>query len=78
MYGWNGGWGWLWMIAWLALIVAALFLVIRLSQGSSGHAPSAPEARPGPLQILEERFARGEISEQEYRERRRVLEESKR
>jgi putative membrane protein len=27
-----------------------------------------------PLQILQERFARGEIDEAEYRERRRILE----
>lgn len=70
-YGWHdGGWGFVWMILSWALIVAIVVFVIRaFSQGSSGSSDRDQD----PLKILDERFARGEISEEEYRERRRVL-----
>ena len=76
----GGGWyGWflgpLFMLAFLAAAVAVVVLIVRaLSTGSSG-----PDFRiPGsggspPLDILKERFAKGEIDRNEYEERRRVL-----
>jgi len=70
-YGWHdGGWGILWMIASWALIVA---LVVWLVRSFSGGGPGRTERKPSPLDILDERFARGEISEEEYEERRRTL-----
>lgn len=75
-YGWHdGGWGVLWMIASWALIVAIVVLIVRsFSTGSAER----PEHAESPRTILDERFARGEISEEEYRERARVLEGSRR
>lgn len=76
MMGWGGGWyamifGPLFMILVIAAIVA-LVLVLARSLGGSWHAPPPPAGRM-PLDILKERFARGEIDKQEYEERRRVL-----
>lgn len=76
MYGWNdGGWGILWMIVSWAVIVGIVVLIVR---AFSGGASSPSERRRDPRGILDERFARGEISEEEYRDRKRVLDESRR
>lgn len=79
MWG-GGGWmGWfvgpVMMIATIAIAVAVVVLVIRWL-GGSGHRSMHPPAPPAktPLEILQERYARGEIDKEEYEERRRVLE----
>jgi putative membrane protein len=70
----DGGWGIWWMIVSWVVVVAIVVLIVRALTPSGGSDGRAPDAR----RILEERFARGEISEQEYRERKRVLDESRR
>ena len=64
------------MIVFIAAIVVAIVLMIRWLGGSSSHsaAPHPPAGRT-PLDILKERFARGEIDKEEFEERRRVLSE---
>jgi putative membrane protein len=77
MWGW--GWGWygmlfgpLFMILWLAVVIAVAVLLIRWIGGPwQGAAPQPPSRTP--LDILKERFARGEIDKEEFEERRRVL-----
>ena len=73
MDGWDvTGWGWAWMSLMMIvglLLVALLALV--LVRGS-GPAPRS-EQRDGPMEILAQRLARGEIDEDEYRRRRGVL-----
>ena len=76
---WGGGWwmflGPLMMILFIAAIVAAVVLIVRWLGGSPhGAAPLSPPGR-APLDILKERFARGEIDKEEFEERRRVLDE---
>lgn len=60
------GWGW-WMgfgmVAFWALVVVGIWFFAR----------SSALREHGPEEILAERFARGEISAEEYAERRRVL-----
>lgn len=75
MYGWADGWGaMVWMVLAWAVILAVLYFVVRSVGSSAAGAGRAPDA----MGILDERFARGEISEQEYVERRRVLESARR
>ena len=75
-YGWHdGGWGILWMILSWALIVAIVVFIVRAFSSGS---PQRPDRTDDPRAIQDERFARGEISEDEYRERTRVLEETRR
>lgn len=58
------------MIAFWVLIVAMAYFLFR-------WATERPDARPPTaIELLEQRFARGEISADEYRERRAVLEGS--
>lgn len=75
-YGWHdGGWAF-WMILSWALIVAIVVLVVRAF--SSGGSSERSERTRDPRAILDERFARGEISEDEYRERTSALNETRR
>lgn len=60
---WHGHHGWwpaLWIVFWLAAIGLVLFLVRRSRGGGT---------RTSAESILAERYARGEISVDEYRER---------
>lgn len=75
MMGWQRGWpammyGSLFLILALAAIAILAFFLIRSLSGSRGAAP--PHERTA-LDILRERFARGEIDKDEFEERRRVL-----
>jgi putative membrane protein len=75
MYGpWDGGWGFGMMfmsLLFLAIIVVGVVLIVR----SFSHGEQTPPQRGGSraLDILDERFARVEIDQQEYEERRRTL-----
>lgn len=78
MSGGMGWGGWLLMggglVVCLAILVAVVVWVVRTSSSSS--APAGPHgATPVPPAsgILDERFARGEIDEQEYLQRRQAL-----
>lgn len=76
MMDWAGGWygmifGPLFMILVLAVVIALAVLLVRWL-GGPWHGTQAPPGRT-PLDILRERFARGEIDKQEFEERRRVL-----
>lgn len=75
---WSGG-GWMFlgplmMIVFIVAIVAAVVLIFRWLGGGHGAAPPTTPGRT-PLDILKERFARGEIDKEEFEERRRVLDE---
>jgi putative membrane protein len=70
MNGWGGGWMWLSGFVMMALFVVLLVWLIRGSAGigrSPGPAPNDPadQARG----ILAERYAKGDLSTEEYRER---------
>ncbi len=70
---WGGGAHWIFgpimMILFIAVIVAVVILVGRWLGGTSG-AGARPKAA---LNILEERFARGEIDKDEFEARRQAL-----
>lgn len=74
--GWGSGWGGmilgpLVMIAWLALLVAVVVLIVRwLGGGSVSGVRPERTARD----ILDERYARGEIDREEYQRRRQDIE----
>jgi putative membrane protein len=71
---WDGGWwmllGPVWMIVVVGATVAAVVLVVRWLGGTERH-PRGPDKTP--MDILKERFARGEIDKQEFEERRSFL-----
>ena len=65
------GWGWAMMAVVLLLVLVALGALIYFVARDAGHRG----ARGGsdPLDLLDHRFARGEIDEDEYRKRRDIL-----
>ena len=76
MDGIGMGWGIVMMVAMLLLVAAVIagvvWLVVRLIRDREGV--SASDRAPGhAVEILERRFAAGEIDAEEYRERRSTL-----
>jgi putative membrane protein len=67
--GWGFGPMWFGPLLWLVIAVLVVWLVVRLLNRSA----ASPSASRTPLEILEERFARGEIDEKEFEDRKRVL-----
>ncbi|HEX2088809.1 MAG TPA: SHOCT domain-containing protein [Actinomycetota bacterium] len=73
-WAWDTGWTWGWvfplagMLFWVALIVGGVLLL-------RNDAPRLRDrfATPSALRILEERYASGEITREEFLERRAVL-----
>ncbi len=77
MMGWyhdGVGWGgWLVMVvSMLAFWALVVFAVVALFRASRDEREPSTKGRD-PLAILDERFARGEIDESEYRARAEVL-----
>ena len=75
-YGYAGmAWMWPWMLVGaalsLAVLAALVMLIVWLVRGGrfNTHTPASGHAR----QILDERYARGEIDEDDYRKRREGL-----
>ena len=78
MMWWGGGWygmifGPLIMILVLALVIAATVLLVRWLRGQSPGI--AVHLERSPLDLLNERYARGEIDREEYLRRRTDLQD---
>jgi putative membrane protein len=75
MNGWGYGFMTVGMLLFWALLIFTVVLLVRYLPGGDHRPPQPPPPPPdeGAEQILAERFARGEIDEQEYRHRLAVL-----
>lgn len=76
-YGWDWGWGHmlfggLMMLVFWGVIVLLIVLGVRWL-GREPERNGGTPSRQTPLEILEERFARGEIDQEEFEQRRRML-----
>ena len=60
---------WIWWIIITLIILLAVFNILPYRYSTS-------ESREDPLDILKKRFARGEIEREEYRERKRIVEDN--
>ena len=78
MMWWNGGWSGmmfgplLMILVPLVLVFAVLIALRRFGPTAQGPSSASPQS---PLDILKERFARGEIDKEEFDARRGVLDE---
>lgn len=63
-------------IVWILFVVGAGWLLLRASQGQD-VLPSSPGPADPPLEILKRRYAKGEISVEEYEKREGQLEQDR-
>jgi putative membrane protein len=82
--GWSMGWGWVFGALVVVGVVALVVLAVRAIGGGVSSRPSTPGpadgAPPGPgraRELLDERYARGELTTEEYQERLRALGENR-
>ncbi len=69
MMGWGGfGMGWIFMIGFWLFIVLGVVALVRYLGGIKQN-----EAGKTPLEILKERYAKGEIDKKEYEEMKKDL-----
>ncbi len=61
-YGWGMGFGWFWMILVWALVIAGIVYIVQAVIRGSRKSEQAES----PLDILKKRYARGELSKEEF------------
>lgn len=71
-YGWGymHGFGWIFGLFLWIVVIAAVVVAIRYFSNKAGDSPAVEKSA---FDILDERFARGEIDQQEYEQKRDVL-----
>jgi putative membrane protein len=74
MDGWDhmGGWGWA-AFGWVFMVLIVV-LVVWLIWSTTSGVRQRPTRRPSALDVLDERYARGEIDRDEYQQRKDDLE----
>lgn len=74
MGGWGMGWfGGVFMIVFWVLVIVALVFFVRWLVRTSGGTSEKGTSQSRALEILKERYARGEIGTEEFEEKRRLL-----
>lgn len=72
MGGWGGGSMWLWGVAMMVLFAVLIVWLVRAGVSSAPSAPvtlASGDRTERAFQILAERYASGEVTTDEYRER---------
>ena len=74
MGDWGYGYGLIHMIVWLVILVAIIAGVVWLVRSiAAPGAHQLPPPRSAGLDVLEERYARGEINREEYLQKKRDI-----
>lgn len=75
MWGMHWGWGVLWIVLTVALLLILAERLRHRSSGSVHYTPPPGADSDSPLEILKKRYARGDISDKEYQIAKQRLEE---
>jgi len=81
MWGHMGYYGWGWggmgitMLMFWGLMIAALVVLLRFSRNGGGVCGKRVQEK-GALDILKERYARGEVEREEFEQKKQDLEKS--
>ena len=70
-FGWGFGFGWIFMVIFWGLIIVGVFALIRWLA-----TPAGDRGGKTALDILEQRYARGELERKEYEQKRKDLQRS--
>jgi putative membrane protein len=73
MMGGYGGYGGFGMIIWVIVLIAIVALVVWLVRSVVPSGMHQPPRHSSGLDVLEERYARGEINRDEYLQKKRDL-----
>ena len=74
MMGWGWwGMGWIFMIIFWGLIIVGLIFLIRWLAGLSRSRASYDKTQDSALEILRQRYTKGEINKDEFEEKKRDL-----
>lgn len=63
-------WGW---IIWLVILGFLIWLIVSLVSRSQDRREATPQETESPLEILKKRYARGEISKEEFEEKKKDI-----
>lgn len=80
-WGWHHdgmlmGWHWLWWLFWIVVVVLVVWALGRFLREDRGTDRRVTDGED-PEEVLRRRFSRGELDEEEFRRRLRVLRESR-
>jgi len=67
---WMHGWGMYWWMIVVGVVALTTFLILLVNQLRSRAQIGGPET---PMEILERRYARGDLTDEEFEEKRRQL-----
>lgn len=67
------GYGWLWMVIFWVVMIAVIIGVILLIFQVSSPQNIQKNNQKSPLNILEERYAKGKINQEEFEKRKKIL-----
>jgi putative membrane protein len=80
MWGYDGGHGWWWgfgmlhMLLYWGVLILAIALLVKWLFGRTGPGSAGRHRERSALDILKERYARGEIGKDEFDQKKRDLE----
>ncbi|API88458.1 MULTISPECIES: SHOCT domain-containing protein [Marinilactibacillus] len=81
MYHWYGmgghWWSWLGWLALLIIVVLIVYIIVKTLNSRSEFSSKKENSTTEALKILNERYARDEISEEEYLHRKETLTEDR-
>lgn len=70
-FGWGYGFGWVFMILFWGLVIVGIVAIVKwISESSTNTNSNQPKSA---LDILKERYARGEIEREEYEQKKQDL-----